>query len=369
MNDTSTTSAPVKKPSRFGWWLSTALLAFSGGMIANPWFESQVRSRLPESLRGAPGGATGGASATMAAQVAALENRVTAVEARPGAALPGDVAARISALEATGVTGTAGAAATSADIAPLDQRLASVEGRIATAEAAAQAATQAAQTVQTGIVGLDSRVAAAQAKADRDGVTLRAMAAAMALRATVEQGRPLGGLDDTVALLVGSSTPDMITLRRIERGGPTLNGLRQSFRAVRPALTAETEQASGDVLDKALGQLRALVAVKSANTAANPTNRTPDAMLPLVDERLARGDIAGTAAAIRLLPAAARNRANAWLAQADAYVATRAALARLEAQTVEAATRIAAAPPPLGVVSVAPAPVVSPPTIVGGGAR
>jgi hypothetical protein len=367
MSEISPSSTP-KKPSRFGWWLSAILVAFSGGMIANPWFESQVRARLPESLRGPSALPSEGSNAKLAAQIATLENRMNAVEARPGAALPGDVAARIAAIEANSVAGTAGAAATSADIAPLDQRLATVEGRIAGAEAAAQGAAASAQNLQASMVGLDGRVAAAQAKSDRDGITLRALAASLALRPTIEQGRPLGQLDDTVALLVGANAPDMVTLRRIERGGPTLNGLRQSFRALRPALGADTEQASGDVIDKALVQLKALVAVKSdTGAAANPSNRTPDAMLPLIDERLARGDIVGTIAAIRLLPAAARNRASNWLTQADAYVATRAALGRLEAQTVEAATRIATAPPPLGVVSVPTAPVVAPPAVMGGG--
>jgi hypothetical protein len=366
MSEISSLSTP-KKPSRFGWWLSAVLIAFSGGMIANPWFETQVRSRLPASLRGTTALAPEGSNAKLSAQIATLENRMSAVEERPGATLPGDVAARIAAIEANNVAGTAGAAATSADIAPLDQRLATVEGRIAGAEAAAQGAATSAQNLQASMVGLDGRVAAAQAKSDRDGLTLRALAASLALRPTIEQGRPLGQLDDTVALLVGANAPDMITLRRIERGGPTLSGLRQSFRALRPALGADTEQASGDVIDKALIQLKALVAVKPENGAGNPTNRTPDAMLPLIDERLARGDIVGTIAAIRLLPASARNRANNWLTQADAYVVTRAALGRLEAQTVEAATRIATAPPPLGVVSVPAAPVVAPPSVMGGG--
>ncbi len=356
---------PAAKPSRFGWGLSALLLAFSGGLIANPWFETQVRSRLPDALQGPRTGTV--ADAGLAAKLAALENRVTAVEARPGAALPGDVAGRIAALEARTTVGTPGAAATATDIGPLDQRLATVEGRIATAESAAQGAVQAAQTVQTAIVGLDSRVAAAQTKSDRDSVTLRAMAASLALRPTIEQGRPLGALDDTVALLVGANAPDMITLRRIERGGPTLISLRQSFQALRPGLVTTTEDASGTLLDKAMTQLRALVVVKRTGDVGNPTNRTPDMMLPLIDERLARGDIAGAVAAVRLLPSAARDRAAAWTAQAEAYIATRAALGRIEAQTIDAATRIAAAPPPLGIVSVPSAPVVAPPPAAGGG--
>jgi hypothetical protein len=339
--------------------------AFSGGLIANPWFEREVRSRLPDALQEkTPASIQAGASA----DIAALSQRLAAVEARPAAEIPADLSGRIAALEASrAVAGAAGPAAV-ADSAALDSRVAIIEGRIATAEATAQGAAQSANAVQATVMTLDGRLNAATAKLDRDGTALRAMAAAMALRGVVERGAPMGILDDSLALLVGSQSPDMLALRKVERGGPTLASLRNSFQAARPTLLQAAEAASGDWTDRALVQVKALLDVRPANGATrNPTNMSADSMVPLVDERLARGDVAGAIAAVRLLPAAAQNRTRTWLAQANLYVQSRAALARLETQAITAATQISAAPA-LPTVPVTPAPVVPPPANLGGGA-
>jgi hypothetical protein len=359
----SATSTPPRR-SRWPWVMTGLFAAFSGGLIANPWFEREVRSRLPEALQEkTPASVQAGASA----DVAALAQRLAAVEARPAAEIPGDLSGRIAALEASrAVAGVSGPAAL-ADTSAIDSRVAVIEGRIATTEAAAQSAAQAANAAQATFMTLDSRLNAATAKLDRDGTALRAMASAMALRGVVDRGAPMGTLDDSLALLVGGQSPDMLTLRRVERGGPTLASLRSSFRSVRPALLQTAEAASGNWTDRALVQVKALLDVRPADgSARNPTNQTPDAMIPLVDERLARGDVAGAIAAMRLLPASAQNRAGGWLTQASLYVQTRAALARLETQAITAATQIAAAPA-LPTVPVAPAPVVPPPASMGGG--
>jgi hypothetical protein len=364
-NSYASTSSRSARRLRWPWVMTGLFAAFSGGLIANPWFEREVRSRLPDALQEkTPASVQAGASA----DIAALSQRLAAVEARPAAEIPGDLSGRIAALEASrAVAGAAGPAAL-VDTSALDNRVAVLEGRIATAEATAQEAAQAANAVQAAFMTLDGRLNAATAKLDRDGTALRAMASAMALRGVVERGAPMGLLDDSLALLVGDQSPDMLALRKVERGGPTLASLRNGFRAVRPALLQTAEAASGNWADRALVQVKALLDVRPADGAArNPTNQTADAMIPLVDERLARGDVAGAIAAMRLLPASAQKRASSWLTQASLYVQTRAALARLETQAITAATQIAAAPA-LQTVPVTPAPVVPPPASLGGGA-
>jgi hypothetical protein len=357
------TAAP-RKSSKVPWVLTGLLAAFSGGMIANPWFETEVRSRLPDALQSKTPASV---SAGQSAGVAALEERLAAVEQRPAAEIPADVSGRIAALEASRSVDGAMTGAAPVDTAALDQRLAVAEGRLATSEAAAQGAAQAANAAQSNFMVLDSKLAITSAKLERDGVALRAMASAMALRGLVDQGRPLGALDDALALLVGAQNKDMLTLRRVERGGPTLASLRRSFAQLRPGLAAQAEAAGGNWSDRALVQVKSLLSIRPADgKAVNPTNQTPDAMVPLVDDRLRSGDIAGAAAAIRLLPKPAQDKASPWLAQADAYVQVRAALARLELQTITTATQLAAAPAPLPVVAVAPAPVVAPPPSLGG---
>jgi hypothetical protein len=371
MSDESASFNTPRKPSRFPWVLSGLLAAFSGGLIANPWFENQVRSRLPDALQArVPVSVQAGQSAS----VAALEQRLAAVEQRPAAEIPAELSGRIAALEASrSVAGATEGAATS-DTTAMDQRLAVVEGRLGTSEAAAQSAVQNANAAQSSLMVLDNRLAMTSAKFERDGVALRAVASAMALRGVVEQGRPLGALEDSLALLVGGQNKDMITLRRVERGGPTLASLRGEFAKLRPALLTQAEAASGDWTDRAIVQVKSLLSVrpvgdKAINPTDRPTNRSPDAMVPLIDERLARGDIAGAAAALRLLPKPAQTRAAVWLGQADAFVQVRTALARLEAQAIISATQIAAAPAPLPAMMVPPSPVVAPPPALGGPVR
>ncbi len=363
-DENSYSSAPVQKRSKWPWVLTGLFAAFSGGLIANPWFEREVRSRLPDALQEkTPASVQAGGSAA----VAALEQRLAAVESRPAAEIPADLSGRIAALEASRSVAGAGSTAAVQDTSALDSRVAVVEGRIASTEATAQGAAQAANAAQSNFMTLDTRIGMATAKMDRDGIALRAVASAMALRGVVERGAPMGALDDSLALLVGAQNKDMITLRRIERGGPTLASLRAGFDTVRTGLQQTTEAASGGWADRALVQVKALLDVRPADgKAVNPTNRTPDAMVPLIDERLARGDVNGAVAAVRLLPRAAQTRAASWLAQADTYTQTRQALARLETQAITAATQIAAAPAPLPAMSVAPAPVVPPPAAMGG---
>lgn len=364
-DENSYSSATPARRSKWPWLLTGLFAAFSGGMVASPWFEREVRTRLPEALQEkTPASVQAGGSAS----TAALEQRLAAVEARPAAEIPADLSGRIAALEAARSVTNAVAGAAPLDTSALDSRVAVVEGRIATTEATAQGAAQAANAAQANFMALDTRIGMATAKMERDGVALRAMASAMALRSVVERGAPMGALDDSLALLVGAQNKDMLTLRRVERGGPSLASLRTGFRALRPSLVQSAETASGGWADRALVQVKALLAVQPADgKAVNPTNQTPDAMVPLVDERLARGDVAGAAAAVRLLPKAVQGRASTWLEQASVYTETRQALARLETQAITAATQIAAAPAPLPTLQLAPAPVVAPPAAAGGG--
>lgn len=89
--------APAAARSVTPWIAVAVLLAFALGMIANPWFERSVRSRLP------------GFAPTVAptvGDIAALQARIAVLEARPsapasvagnGAAVPSERLARVEA--------------------------------------------------------------------------------------------------------------------------------------------------------------------------------------------------------------------------------------------------------------------------------
>lgn len=83
----SPAATPPPRSSRLAWALVAALAAFILGLLASPWFEAQVRSRLP--------GQAPAPDAGLAARVTALEARAS----RIGPA-PADLADRLARLEA-----------------------------------------------------------------------------------------------------------------------------------------------------------------------------------------------------------------------------------------------------------------------------
>ncbi|MGB3722030.1 MAG: hypothetical protein WA979_04340, partial [Pacificimonas sp.] len=76
--------------SLFPWVLVVALLSFSAGMIMNPWFEREVRTRLPGVAQEADLGAVSARLEQQQSNLTQLDTRVAALEQRP-APLAGSV--------------------------------------------------------------------------------------------------------------------------------------------------------------------------------------------------------------------------------------------------------------------------------------
>jgi hypothetical protein len=345
MTDPMSAPAP-RSGSRFMWLLVLLLVVFVAGLLGSPWLKSRVRGLLPDSLQSADTGSAFQASTK--ASMTALEQRVAALEQRPGAALPPDLAARIAALEAQrsvvaplpdGTLPPVGA-----DVS--DVRISSVETRLGVLDQSVQAQAAQVAALQQSMGQLDGRVGGISATVSRDAAAARGAVAVIGLRRALEDGRPLGAYLGGVSALVPAGDADLVALQRLAGGVPTTTQVQARYRALRPTLQSALSRAGGAWTEQAAATLRSLVTVKGEGSGPP---QTPEAGLLLLDERVSTGDLAAAAATLRVLPRPVQDAARGWLSQVQTHLTARAALARIEAK--------AATPAPM------PAPVPVSPTL------
>jgi hypothetical protein len=328
------TSQPAKRTGWL-WVIILALLAFAGGLIGSNWFEAQVRSRLPWAQQ-LPGGLTVSNPeltriTTLEEQVQTLTARVAALEQRPGDPA---LAARVAALEA-GRVATPTLQGPAPDVigpAPsvvepeLTGRVSALETKVGALELSKDAAQGQLQALDQRMIGL-TQAATQQSGAAAEAVQAAKRAVAvLGVRRALEQGQPLTlPLAALVPTLPEGST-DVAVLRRVERGAPTLAGLRSQFTRLRTSLEPQAAPESQSFMDTVKG----LMTVKRTEETAPAQNPLAQAQA-----RLNAGDVAGAAALLRRLPPERQRVAQAWLGQADLYVATQAAIARLEAAALK----------------------------------
>lgn len=331
----------TSQPSRWPWVVTGFTIAFAAGLIANPWFETQVRARLPEALRGQSSSVSDQATLST---VSALEQRVARLEAKTAAAPnSSDLNARLAVLETklgAPVTPNTGGSATTPSVTPVslsnplyEQRLAAAEAKLAALEQSSAGAAVQIQTVQAMVTAMEGRLAQANAQNEgllasvkADAERARKLASLAAARRAFEAGRPLGPVSAALSDLFGARNADVMALRRIENGGLTLTILRRQYRALERQV-AQTN--TGSWFDQAVTSVKGLVQVRRAGQAIQPAS--PDDALIAADQRLAASDVAGAMAIIRKLPQPMQVKAQPWLANAQAYQGARDALARLEA--------------------------------------
>lgn len=296
---------PPSPPPRavIAWALTAALLAFALGLIANPWFERSVRSRLP--------GFAPTVAPTMA-DVTALTARVVALEARP--------VVRV-------------AAATAADPA-VGERIARVEGSLATLGATLPATTTRTDKLTADLAALTARLdasAAGTAAALDSATTTAARAQAMlvtsAVRRQLAAGARLGPLEPALRRnFAGRASPQVEAVAALGAMPATLGSLRSGLVALRPALTGTTAPSGTRGWWNGLRDgLTGIVRPVPTATATDPAARVERA-----DRDLAAGDVGAAAAEVAALPVGVRARAAAWLAAADRYQAGWRAMAALE---------------------------------------
>jgi hypothetical protein len=290
---------PKRRGNGLAWAVAATLLAFAGGLIANPWFEQSVRGRLPF-LPAEPAVAT-----------AAIEQRLSALEQRrQGAPVP--ASERLARTEARVESSTDQIQRDAQRIDELNRQLAQLSARVA-AEEARDAAV----------------VAAVQVSADR----AESLLTILLLRRAVADGRPLEALLPATHRLFEANYGDEVT---------ALEALSAA-----PVTRVQLARELAGLADAAPGRARpdwwrAFMRRVETSFSARPG----DGPVAQAQTVMAHGDVAAAAAALRRSTALRGNgKVRGWLAAADRLTAGEAALMTLEAAAAAPVPAGAAAPP------------------------
>ena len=220
---------------------------------------------------------------TVLSQVAALNARIDALEARPEVVVSGDPE-----------TGAAMTAEMDALRAQLAQMAAAAQAELEDARAAAAAIEESATAA--------ARTAAARAALAR-------------VQTALESGAPIGAALGDLEAATGEAAPD--ALLAVVDGVPTLPMLQDSFAdAARAALaTARSEGVAGEETSGIGAFLRNQFDVRST---APREGDSADAVLSRAEAALRSGRLADALAELAALPEVARAEMSGWLAQAEA---------------------------------------------------
>lgn len=291
------------------WVLVAVLASFLLGLIANPWFEAEVRSRLPAFARGT--------TAATTPQVAALAGRVAALEARPAMA-------EVTLESADG------------------ERLARLEGRIAALDSAAAANTRRLDALAGGVATATARVEAATdesedliAAARASAGQARGVVLITAARRAIEAGRPLGALGGALTGHFGAG-PAVTAINALGSAPTTPALLSRDLARLAPALRGDVRPARGDWLDIFAGTV--MSAFRPSPSAGAILDATT--LIAAAQSDLARGDVGGAVARIGPLPAS--GQVSGWRASATRWIAAQRGLDALEAGLMNAAATPAA---------------------------
>lgn len=324
----SPVAPPVAAPARrssWPWLLIALLTVFALGMIASPWFEAEVRSRLP----GASLDPTGSKVAAQGQELAALRARVEALEARAGAPSQAPLNAPVP-------TGTP------------DERLARVETRVEAVAQAQTAVTGRVDALAGAVGGLQVRVDESARKIDtvatgaaEGAQQAQAILLLAAARRAIEAGQPLGALEPALRSRMPDRAADIDTIAAAARQPATLAQLRTDFARLKPTIEGSaTDAANIGWWESFKHQVASIVQVRRADT---PVAADPGVRLTSAQRKLEAGDLAGAIAIVERLPAS-RAVTLDWLSRARKHAAATATLDRLEAEVFAPA---AAAPAPM----------------------
>lgn len=309
---TATRSRPV-----LPWVLAAVLLTFALGLIANPWFERAVRSRLPfaEDVQ----------RESNAGKIAALDAKLAAIETRAGTAAA----------------------------APMpDERLARTEARVdVTGDQIARDAQRIDQLTRD-IAALSARVEANNARIAAIADTSKAAAdraqavlAVQLVRRAIDTGRPIGPLDAALRQSFEARYPAAVQAVSALGASPvTLASLRRDLDAmrVRPAAAGGPNQ--GKSWFDAFAD-----SVSGVFSSASATPRLAVSPLDAATAALARGDLAGATAQLRRVGDPTRPAVTSWINAAERLRIGTESLATLETATalLPPASAVTPAMPPV----------------------
>jgi len=290
-------SRPVAPPARpvrgfLPWAIAGALFVFVAGMIANPWFEAQVRNKLPFTAAVTSKPADNAEIAVLRQQLARLET--------PAAPPPSERLARTEAKIET----------SSDQIARDAERIDRLTAEIATLSARHEADR--------------ARTEAANANAVAAAERAQAMLTLVLVRRAVDAGQPLGPLDAALRRAFDASQPDAVkAVAALGTAPVSLASLRRGFNTMRPIIGARP------TADQRQSWWETLTTTISA-AVSSPAPGSPLAAPETANAALARGDYVAAANHLRRLPAPRPQALANWLAAADRLHAGNQALAMLE---------------------------------------
>lgn len=279
-------AAPPRRRSALPWLIAAVAVAFAIGLLTNPWFERNVRSRLPGSAPPAVE-AQSAELATLRARLASLEARSArpATDPRPAGALP--------------LAGSAEAQA-------------SVEARVA--ELQAQVAELRART--------DSSIAVAAEGAERAQTALLVAA----LRRAVDGGRRFDAYEPALRARFGTThRNEVAALLALGRRPLSHRQLAEALSRRAPSVEQAGAEGRG-WWDSLKAGLAGVAAVRRADAPAVD----PKSQLKAAAARAAAGDVEGALRLVAFLPPASREALAGWSAEARRYLAATQALAALE---------------------------------------
>jgi hypothetical protein len=315
-------------------WLTVgALILFIAGLLLSPWFEENVRTRLPGPLQRADVDSVAADVQRQSRELAALTGRVEALEARPVVAprAPVPSGERPALNDPAAIAAATGRGAAAEDIARLEARVDALDRRQAQFGQRVDnlSAEVAGLNVKLDNVGSDA--AASIEKAARSAESARGVLLVSATRRALEQGESLVMLVPALRARFGKEHQDAVeALVKNGREVPTLLALRESFAGISPAMrSAARDRLQLSWWEKFKASLSDIVEVRRSG---EPSARDAEAArLNEISARLARGDVDGALATYRRLPPEAQRVARDWRLDAESYAAAFGALRELEA--------------------------------------
>jgi hypothetical protein len=278
-------------------------------------------------------------------EVAALADRVAALESRPASAVPPELGERLAELEqrpqpavpadlAERVKRLEERPAPAAVPADLAQRVQQLEQRPEADPAAAAAARTEAQRLAGEVQALQQRLDAIEARERRDEAVDRTdqalLLAVTQLRQTAAAGRPFAA-ELGAATALAKDRPDiaasLATLQPLAaKGVPTAAALARQFETTAGAIArAGAAPPSEDWRDQILAKLRGLVTIRRVGKDGGATGA--DAAVASAEQALAADDLAGAVTVLGTLQDAEAAAAKPWLEAARRRLQLDAALA------------------------------------------
>ncbi len=329
------------------WLIILLLVAFIGGMLLSPWFENEVRPRLPFITAERAEDALTARLDQQERAIELLEGRIAAVEQRPEApSLPSVIADTNEQpalndpvpAEAAAELATGQLAGLSTRVDALDRQQTQIGSRVDNLSAEVAGLTVRVQDTRGEAAGQVER-------AERLAREARSVILVAQARRAFEQGQPLGPVEPALRTALGPDSSE-----QIDR---LVAGMRGLVRP--PALADRFARLAPQLIDPARGQageeswwssftsgVASIFEVRRAQDEPN-AERTED-VVARVETLIRAGNVDGALAAFRSLPDAVQQRGQRWARDAQRYLQTESVLAQLEAQVVGEGS--AAAPEP-----------------------